>query len=72
MPGLIQERTTRWSTRPSLSRTMEERQGLKIACIEEIAFQKGYIGAQQLERLAAPLLKSGYGDYLLRIAREGA
>jgi glucose-1-phosphate thymidylyltransferase len=53
-------------------KTMEERQGLKIACVEEIAFQKGYIGAEQLERLASPLLKSGYGEYLLRIARERA
>jgi glucose-1-phosphate thymidylyltransferase len=53
-------------------KTMEERQGLKIACVEEIAFQKGYIGAGQLEKLASPLLKSGYGEYLLRIAREGA
>ena len=51
-------------------KTLEERQGLKIACIEEIAYQKGYIGAEQLEKLAAPLLKSGYGEYLLRIARE--
>ena len=51
-------------------KTLEERQGLKIACIEEIAYQKGYIRAEQLEKLAAPLLKSGYGEYLLRIARE--
>ncbi len=44
---------------------MEERQGLKIACPEEIAFYKGFIGADQLERLAKPLLKSGYGQYLM-------
>ena len=51
-------------------KTIEERQGLKIACIEEIAYKKGYIGADQLEKLAAPLLKSGYGDYLLKVAQE--
>jgi len=44
---------------------MEERQGLKIACPEEIAFYKGFIEAGQLERLAKPLLKSGYGQYLM-------
>lgn len=44
---------------------MEERQGLKIACPEEIAFYKGFIEADQLERLAKPLLKSGYGQYLM-------
>ena len=51
-------------------KTIEDRQGLKIACIEEIAYTMGYINAEQLEKLAAPLLKSGYGEYLLRIARE--
>ena len=45
-------------------RTIEERQGLKIACIEEIAFNMGYINDEQLSRLAQPLLKSGYGNYL--------
>lgn len=45
---------------------IEKRQGLKIGCIEEIAFHKGYIAAQQLEKIAKPLLKSGYGDYLLK------
>ncbi|MCA8887639.1 MAG: glucose-1-phosphate thymidylyltransferase RfbA [Parvularculaceae bacterium] len=48
--------------------TIETRQGLKIACPEEIAFRAGYIDADQLRRLAAPLAKSGYGQYLLRIA----
>jgi glucose-1-phosphate thymidylyltransferase len=52
-------------------RTIEERQGLKIACVEEIAFRKGLISAADLERLAAPLSKNQYGDYLLRLAREG-
>ena len=51
-------------------KTVEDRQGLKIACIEEIAYKKGYISAEQLEKLAAPLLKSGYGEYLLQVARE--
>ena len=47
--------------------TVEERQGLKIGCVEEIAFRKGYINAEQLRAIAEPLLKSGYGDYLLRM-----
>jgi len=51
-------------------RTLEARQGLKVACVEEIAFRKGFIDRAQLERLAAPLAKSGYGDYLLQVARE--
>ena len=46
---------------------IEERQGLKIGCIEEVAFRMGFIGAQQLEILAQPLLKSGYGNYLLQL-----
>jgi glucose-1-phosphate thymidylyltransferase len=50
--------------------TVEERQGLKVACIEEVAYLMGYIDAAQLERLAAPLAKSEYGLYLRRVARE--
>jgi glucose-1-phosphate thymidylyltransferase len=50
--------------------TVEERQGLKIACIEEVAFQMGLIGAAELRRLAQPLLKSAYGQYLESIVRE--
>jgi glucose-1-phosphate thymidylyltransferase len=50
--------------------TVEKRQGLKIACPEEIAFRKGFIDAAQLERLAQPLLKSGYGQYLAQVLRE--
>ncbi|HYA65693.1 MAG TPA: glucose-1-phosphate thymidylyltransferase RfbA [Burkholderiaceae bacterium] len=50
--------------------TIERRQGLKIACPEEIAFRLGWISAQDLETLAAPLAKSGYGGYLLRLLNE--
>jgi len=50
--------------------TIERRQGLKIACVEEIAFRMGYISAAELERLATPLAKSGYGQYLLQVLRE--
>ncbi len=48
---------------------IEERQGLKIGCIEEIAYQMGFITAEQLRALALPLTKSGYGDYLLQIIK---
>lgn len=51
-------------------RVVEERQGLKIACPEEIAYRKGYIDAEQLLALAAPLEKSGYGIYLQSLLRE--
>ena len=46
---------------------IEERQGLKIGCIEEIAFEQGFIDKEQLERIAHPLVKSGYGKYLLKL-----
>ena len=49
---------------------IEQRQGIKIACIEEIAFRKGFISKKQLEEMAQPLLKSGYGEYLMKIANE--
>lgn len=48
-------------------RTVEDRQGLKIACLEEIAFIKGFIDSKQMSELAAPLLKSGYGQYLMSL-----
>jgi len=48
-------------------RTIEERQGLKIACIEEIAYKMKYIDKEQLRELALPLMKSGYGDYLIKM-----
>jgi len=50
--------------------TIEKRQGLKVMCPEEIAYRQGYISAEQLEALAQPLLKSGYGDYLVKLLHE--
>lgn len=50
--------------------TLEKRQGLKVACPEEIAYRRGYITAEKLEKLAAPLVKNGYGQYLLSILNE--
>jgi glucose-1-phosphate thymidylyltransferase len=49
--------------------TIEERQGLKIACVEEIAYRMGYISSDQLEKLARPLMNNGYGQYLMDILR---
>jgi glucose-1-phosphate thymidylyltransferase len=51
--------------------TLERRQGLKVACPEEIAFRAAWITAERLEQLAQPMLKSGYGAYLMRVARGG-
>ncbi|MBM5825340.1 MAG: glucose-1-phosphate thymidylyltransferase RfbA [Cyanobacteria bacterium M_surface_10_m2_119] len=56
----------------SYIRTLEHRQGLKVGCPEEVAWRQGWISAEQLERLAQPLQKSGYGDYLLRLLQESA
>ncbi len=52
--------------------TIENRQGLKVCCPEEIAFRNGYINAEQLEKLAKPLAKNGYGQYLMRLLKDGA
>ena len=50
--------------------TLEHRQGLKVACPEEVAFRNGWIGRAELEALAAPLAKNGYGRYLMQVLRE--
>jgi len=50
--------------------TVENRQGLKVACPEEISYRRGWINALQLEKLAAPLSKNGYGEYLQRVLKE--
>jgi glucose-1-phosphate thymidylyltransferase len=50
--------------------TLENRQGLKVSCPEEIAYRRGWINASQLEKLAAPLSKNGYGHYLQRVLKE--
>ncbi|MEJ6981603.1 glucose-1-phosphate thymidylyltransferase RfbA [Pedobacter sp. P351] len=50
---------------------IEDRQGLKIGCIEEVAYRMGYISADDLSEIAAPLVKSGYGQYLLKIVNQG-
>jgi len=52
-------------------RVIEERQGLKIGCIEEAAWRLGFVGDDELRELATPLLKSGYGDYLMRLLDTG-
>jgi len=54
----------------SFIHAIEERQGLKICCVEEIAFRMGYIGEEQLERLAGPLSKNSYGKYLLGLLKD--
>ncbi|MBM3600885.1 MAG: glucose-1-phosphate thymidylyltransferase RfbA [Alphaproteobacteria bacterium] len=51
-------------------RTVEDRQGLKVACVEEVAHHMGFINDDQVRKLAAPLAKSGYGEYLLRVIGE--
>lgn len=75
--GLL-SRGTAWldtGTFPSLMQAgqfvqvIEERQGLKVGCIEEVAYRMKYIGKEQLHKLAAPLLKSGYGEYLHNISK---
>ncbi|SFT66731.1 Glucose-1-phosphate thymidylyltransferase [Lishizhenia tianjinensis] len=72
----VLNRGTAWldtGTFPSLMQAgqfvqvIEERQGLKVGCIEEVAYRNGFIDRTQLEKLAQPLIKSGYGDYLMRL-----
>lgn len=72
----VLNRGTAWldtGTFPSLMQAgqfvqvIEERQGLKVGCIEEVAYRNGFIDREQLEKLAQPLIKSGYGDYLMRL-----
>ncbi len=74
----VLNRGTAWldtGTFPSLMQAgqfvqvIEERQGLKIGCIEEVAFRKGYIDKAELKQLAEPLVKSGYGNYLLNLIK---
>lgn len=48
----------------------QRRQGLYISCIEEIAYRKGYISKEQLQKLAQPFLKTNYGKYLMKVAEE--
>jgi len=50
---------------------IENRQGLKIGCIEEVAYRKGFVTRDELKEIARPLMKSGYGDYLIKVAEEG-
>ena len=56
----------------SFIQTLEERQGLKISCIEEIAYQQGYLTREQLQELAQPMAKSSYGQYLMRLLEAPA
>ena len=56
----------------SYIRTLEHRQGLKVGCPEEVAWRQGWISANQLEQLAAPLRKRGYGDYLIKLLEESS
>lgn len=75
----VLSRGTAWldtGTFPSLMQAgqfvqvIEERQGLKIGCIEEVAFRNGYINEEQLRKIAQPLIKSGYGEYLLNLINK--
>ncbi|MEO9965609.1 MAG: glucose-1-phosphate thymidylyltransferase RfbA [Reichenbachiella sp.] len=54
----------------SFVQIIEERQGLKIGCIEEVAYKMGYINGSQLEQIATPLIKSGYGEYLINLLKS--
>lgn len=76
--GII-DRGTAWLDTGTISSLMqagqyvqviEERQGLRIGCIEEVAYRMGYINKEQLKKIAEPLIKSGYGDYLIKLTEE--
>jgi glucose-1-phosphate thymidylyltransferase len=54
----------------SFIQTIEKRQGLKVACLEEIAFEEGFISAEKVLELAKPLAKTGYGQYLIKRVKE--
>ena len=70
MAGISEVSIRSW--RRARSCRLETRQGLKVSCIEEIAWRKGYISTEQLMKLAAPLQKSGYGDYLMTLPERVA
>jgi len=75
----IMERGTAWLDTGTVDSLMnasqfieviEKRQGMKVSCPEEIAYRKGFINAEQLHKIAQPLLKSGYGEYLINLLRD--
>ena len=70
MPGSIPVPTNRCWRRRLFIETIEKRQGLKIACPEEIAYRQNYITAEQVAKLAEPLKKNAYGQYLLNMLNE--
>ena len=79
MKVAVLNRGTAWldtGTFPSLMQAgqfvqvIEERQGLKIGCIEEIAYRNGFIDRHQLQQIALPLVKSGYGTYLMNLIKD--
>ena len=70
MRGWIQERHESLHEAAGFIETVQKRQNLKIACIEEVAYRMGYINKAQVYRLAQPLKKNDYGQYLLRLIDE--
>ena len=57
---------------PTYIEVLEKRQGLKVACLEEIAYRQGWISADKLREVAKPMLKNQYGQYLLKIINDNA